>query len=371
MTASEIRSEGPVKHVKTRLFSVVALAMTACAVGFVGDSVYRIATDSFVAPIVLTPDSDLVIQSKLALGQLLAERLKLQTRRDQNDTTIAASDEAIGELRALRRESEKALDWSKAMAGKQVRTGSLDLRALDRQRAMTNDLITRQRERLDSMKKDVDAGLVAKAEYEREVQSLSQLELGLLDRERARFASELQTAQATLAQTALRGAPGDMATPEMVMHRDQIVRIGCDILKLEAEKRAAIAERGHLDEELEKLDTLVAQLKGRPVFRATEAETNVAFIPYTQIDGAVRGAPVLDCVWGVVACKKVGKLAELLPGEVVVPDPWGTPTRGQYAILDLSDPHAAQSRLLRLRPSGAVPTRAPVQEPRPHTLAER
>jgi hypothetical protein len=51
----------------------------------------------------------------------------------------------------------------------------------------------------------------------------------------------------------------------------------------------------------------------------------------------------------------VGHIAELLPGEAVVQDPWGSPARGQYAIMDLSDAQAAQSKTLRVRPSGRAP----------------
>lgn len=356
MTTSEIRtteSAAP-KHVKTRLFSAVALALTASGVAWVGENGYRIATDAFVAPIALTPDSDLVIQSKLSLGQLLAERIRLQARRDQIEATVAAADQAVEELRALKRESEKALDWSKAISSRQITAGALDLQALERQQTMTGQMIAQQRVRLAQMKKDVDAGLVARADYEREEQALGQLEVAQLDKERARLATQLATTQAMLASQAMRGAgPGQMSTPEMLVQRDQLVRVQCDLLKLEAERRAALSERGHLDAELGKLDELVAQLKSRPVFRATEADTNVAFIPYTQLEGVRAGAPVMDCIWGVVACKPVGKLTDVLPGEVIVPDPWGTPTRGQYAILDLTDARSAQSRVLRVRPSGA------------------
>lgn len=359
------------KHVKTRLFSFVALAATFCGIGWVADNAYRIATDSFVAPIVLTPDSDMVIQSKLALGQLLGERIKVQARHDQIDATVSAADEAITQLEALAAESEKSLAWAKKVSARQIEVGSLDLRAIGRQQEMTNQMIAQQRSRLAAMKKDVAAGLVARADYEREEQALGQLELSLLDKERSKLATELATAQATLASQAMRGAtPDKLSTPEMLIQRDQLVRLRCDLLKLQAERRAALAERGHIDEELAKLDQLVSQLKSRPVFRATEADTNVAFIPYTQLEGVKPGAPVLDCVWGVVSCKPVGKLADVLPGEVVVPDPWGTPTRGQYALLDLSDARAAQSRVLRVRPAGA-PSKSGAPAGTPSKLANR
>ena len=45
-------------------------------------------------------------------------------------------------------------------------------------------------------------------------------------------------------------------------------------------------------------------------------------------------------------------MTEILPGEVIVPDPWGSMARGQYAVMELQDQHAAQSKTLRVRPAG-------------------
>jgi hypothetical protein len=76
----------------------------------------------------------------------------------------------------------------------------------------------------------------------------------------------------------------------------------------------------------------------------------VAFIPYTQIDGVSSGGKVYECVLGVFSCTQVGRVTEVLPGEVIVPDPWGSLARGQYAVIELDDQHAAQSKTLRVRP---------------------
>jgi hypothetical protein len=78
-------------------------------------------------------------------------------------------------------------------------------------------------------------------------------------------------------------------------------------------------------------------------------------------------ADVLDCVWAIFACRRVGRVLEVLPGEVMVPDPWGTLTRGQYALVDLVQADAARSRFLRIRPSSerAADRDAPTPRPAP------
>jgi hypothetical protein len=56
------------------------------------------------------------------------------------------------------------------------------------------------------------------------------------------------------------------------------------------------------------------------------------------------------------ACEPVGRVVELLPGEVEFPtaeitdaQTSGSPARGQYAVMQLTDPRAAEAESLRVR----------------------
>jgi hypothetical protein len=101
------------------------------------------------------------------------------------------------------------------------------------------------------------------------------------------------------------------------------------------------------------------------MFRATEGRQNVAFVTYKEITGVLPGSDVVRCeLWGILGCSRVGTVSEVVPGEVTMPDPWGTVGRGQYALLDLTDITAAQSRSLRVRNPGAGgPAHASVPAP--------
>jgi hypothetical protein len=336
----------------TRVSSFVALCGVIGAMAFVGSTVYHVATDGFVAPIILSPDSDMVIQSKLSMSQLLAEKIRITSKREAIDVEIQGSEEAIAELRALHESASKSLEWATSINGAQAAAGLQDLRTLARQRDTLTQMLADEEGFLERMKKDLDAGLVSKAEYARELHAMNQLRVTSLDNDRSQIASKVQMNQVRLTQEALAaGGRPRIATPEMVSQQDQLVRVRCDMIRLQSERRSKLAERRSLDDELAKLDELLGQLKSRPIFRAIEANTNVAFIPYTQIEGVRSGTAIYDCIWGVFACKSVGHIAELLPGEAIVQDPWGSPARGQYAIMDLDDARAAQAKTLRVRPS--------------------
>ena len=338
-----------------RLVSLVMLIAVVAGFGYAGLTGYRLATDSFVAPIILSPDSDIVIQNKLSLSRILAERTAIELRIEDNNAGVEAAAQAIEQLKDLKRASTRALDWSTATSARQASAGETDLEALSKKERVLADMIERQEQYARDMQNDLDAGLVHKSEVARQENALSELRVAALQNERDRLAAEVQIHTALLTGQALKNsnASTGLSTPEMLLQKDQLVRIELEILRLDAERRAKAAQRRADDQELAELDDLLSQMKSRPVFRAIHSSQNAAFVPYTQINGVRPGLTVYDCaIWGIFSCSPVGTVSEVLPGEVATQDPWGAPTRGQYAILELFNPVAAQSKALRVRDEG-------------------
>ena len=137
--------------------------------------------------------------------------------------------------------------------------------------------------------------------------------------------------------------------PELMAHEEQVIRVELEVRRLLSEKRSKLAEHAALTDRVTKLDELAGQLKSRPIYQAAEKSLNVAFVPYSQIDGVESGALVYACTWGLFFCKQVGRIAEMVPGEVLSADPWGAPARGQYAVLALWSSDAARLKTLRVR----------------------
>lgn len=137
--------------------------------------------------------------------------------------------------------------------------------------------------------------------------------------------------------------------PQILLARELSARVEIELVQIAARGRAKRAEKKALSATLEKISALETQLKSRPLFRAVEKNLDAAFVPYSQIENVSKGAKVYQCVLGLFACKPVGFVAELVPGEVVLPDPWGKPARGQYAVLDLFEHESARAMILRVR----------------------
>ncbi len=344
----------------TRMLSLGMLGVVVATIGYAGRTAYQAGHDSFVAPTILSPDSDLVIANKLKLNELLVERARVVGAIEGADAEIEADTKGIAELEGLRAKLDQSVQWTSEITSSKVVAGSADLVALTRQRQIMSAMIKEEREREHGAQADVEAGVISRSDYAKEAQTLGQYELALLDNERTLLQRETEMQETRLTQRALKLPEKSPLTPELMVREDQRIHVQLEEVQLEANKRSKLAEKAALSERMATLDGLASQLKSRPVYQAVEKRLDVAFVPYTQIDGVVTGAPVYSCVWGLLFCEQVGTVSELVAGEIMLADPWGTPQRGQYAVLNLWDREAAKSKTLRVRSGGrAVRPQAP------------
>ncbi len=332
----------------TRVGSFIVLFGAVAGVGYVLYSAFFAVTDAFIAPIILSPDNDIVLAHRQKVMELESQLALAQANAEGVDADLAAMETAEQRLLELQKLVGSALSFTTEVNSQQASAGEVDLVTLSEQRTLLQSMHARQREATDRAKRNYDAGLITQSDYDKELQSLHQAELALLENSRARSRSQAAMSQVLLSKSSLagRGAP---IMPEAMQRESQIVQLQLELLRLHAERRAKTAERRVLSEKISAVTDLHAQLKSRPISLAIGRSLYVAFVPYTQMESVQVGAAVLRCVWGVFHCSRAGSVAEIVPGEVTAPDPWGNPARGRYILLDLQDPTAATAKVLRVR----------------------
>lgn len=368
MAADTKETEASKSNVRARIFAALALATFASGIGYAGREGYRAATDSFVAPAILSPDNDLVLQMKAKMAELEIERSRILAEAESIDGDIAAADKALARLHLLQATMANALDWTRAVTAHQESATRNELQALARQKSVLEAMAEKQERVAREAAANLSASLISKTDQAKEQLAADQVQLALLENDRTRLQNQAAYNQVALAQRSLsKGAP--MMMPEAVAREEQMVRIELEIARLESEQRVKRAEKRVVLAKLGKMEELEAQLKGRPLYRATDKSIEVAFVPYTQSEGVADGAVVYDCVWSIFHCKPVGKITEIIPGEVILPDPWGNPSRGQYAVLNLDAHESAKSKVLRVRGAGA--SVRPSEQTAPQTVSVR
>ena len=325
------------------------LSAVAVAFAYAAGAAYEYVRDAFVAPAILSPNSDLVITNRLRLGELEVERERAVADIEALDADLSGADSAIAGLQKLQKTAASAIEWTSTVTAEKANATVAQLHALSNERQLMVTMVEDQKKQTAKAEADVASGLIPATEYARRKESLNQAEIALLDNDRSSLQLQSSLEETALAQRALARPRNAPQMPELIAQQEQMIRVELEIVRLTSEQRSKTGQKKALTERVAKIDEMARQLKSRPTYQAIEKNIDIAFVPYTQIDGVSDGAPVYSCLWGIIFCKEVGAVTQLVPGEVSVADPWGAPARGQYAVLDLYDHESARAKTLRVR----------------------
>lgn len=349
--AAPTEAARPRSGLRTRLFSFVALALLAAALAGVLYNVYWALKDSFVAPAILTADSEIVLAHKLKLDELDVERARAVAELEGIDAALAAAREATEHLQGVLRSISGGFRAASELTARRASDGGAQLKSLRDQRSLLAAMRQDQARLAERASAEMESGVVSRSDAAREQQVLRQLDVALLENERAIVQATAAQHETGVTRRALAARSG-AATFEVAAREEQRIRVELELMRVASEVRSRTAQRAALQLRVERIDEVVRQLASRPYVRAAQHKLDVAFVPYTQLDGVRAGANVYACVWGLALCRRVGAVTDVIPGEVVLPDPWGVQARGQYAVLALADPEAARQKVLRIRPAG-------------------
>ena len=288
-----------------RVISLAVLAAVSSGLTYGVAMAVRAARDAFVAPAILSPDNDLVLASKIKLGELSVERERARAELESLDSNVAADDAAIVRLADLKGALDKSRRFTAELTSGKAAASAAELQTLAEQRRVISEMREDQAERARRAEADARSGLVTRTDAEKETRALDEIHLALIDNARATSRSQADLRETALTQRALAGSDAPL-TPELADREDQAIHVDLETLRLEADRRSKEAQRGAVAARIEKIDELEAELRRRPVFRAVEGRVDLAFVPYTQIESVKPAASVYSCVWGLFFCKEVG-----------------------------------------------------------------
>lgn len=340
---------------RTRLLSLAALGILSALAAGVLYHVYWAVKDSFVAPAILTADSEVVIAHKFKVDELEVERARALAEIEGIDVALAAARIATQRLEAVLQGISGGFRVASEITARRASAGDAELEALRDKRKVLTAMRDEQARLAEKTRTEMEAGVVSRSDSARDQQVLREIEVSLLENDRALAQANAAQHETGVTQRALAARTAGV-TFEVAAREEQRIRIELETMRLASETRTKAAQRTALQLRVEKIDEVIRQLSARPFVKAAQQKLDVAFVPYTQLDGVRPGAAVYACVWGLLFCTRVGAVTDLIPGEVILPDPWGVPARGQYAVLQLTDSEAARQKVLRIRvaETGAV-----------------
>ena len=354
---------GPARALLARVFSLLALAGLAAGLHGFGRAGYLALTDAWIAPLQLSPNSREVVTLRMQMTKEQETRARLENELVSTDAEISAIASSIERLRRLESSYSEAMRWSSKSHDGQLGALAQEKAILERQQAMLGAETARNQEVLARAERNVDAGLITATDLEQARANLARSEVMLSEKalEHARVRSALaETSRAAVALFGAAGKPGAFgraignASPEVIRFDELQINIELSVARLESERRAAQTRRAAAESGLRSADELKSELEATPPFQATQRELDLAFVPYSQLNGVHIGDRVITCRWFLVDCRDAGSVKQVYPGEVATEDPWGSPARGRYVELSLSDRSVIGQRTLRVRRADAA-----------------
>jgi hypothetical protein len=308
-------------------------------VGYIASTAFYFFNHTWVAPVAVSPSDDKVVAVR---AQLAAQ----QNERDKIAEDLAMAERTVAAEQAFQLEFAKAIRHD--LEGRRV--------ALDRARKLAGAAAAARAEitRTSSdyaasseqhMNDEYAAGLIDRRDMltgKFQLAQISSSNLSLAERE-SEF--EQQAAELASETTALDALLADKANDSALSYDVLKIRREYDQSKLELAKD--LEERARLEASLAREDEILDGLRGSAYLRALADHATVALVPYENLGHVAKGTPLYACRVAMIACRRVGSVLEVLPGEIQVKHPHRDATlRGQMIELRLDDVGAGEDEML-------------------------
>lgn len=290
---------------------------------------------SWAAPVILSAQDEksLDFREKLVTSQQTIEDLKVDT---------AKLEKGLDEMRAHRAALaplEPQLQQAIVREQAHDRATGPQLGALDRQKMADNKKTQALIEQLDStradIQKDLAAGLITRSDATSELAALNQTESGLTD---SRIAEVLLT-DSVLDKTNIGTGTLDVLVKQSEL-RSEAAQL--DVAIQVADKQLTQENR-----QIQRLHEAIQTAKQSPYYLNASGQQRIyfAFVPYDDQSNATPGSPVYDCYLNMIACRRVGAVRQIFPGEQQATHPiFKTQIRGFLIQMDLDHPESAKSK---------------------------
>jgi hypothetical protein len=330
----------------------VLTAILAGLISYLGLNLFYFFNRSWVTPTIISPTDERVLQLNTERAQQESLRDKLRAERAELLANLHDNDRIIAVQQQFQESYSRAVQ-----ADRRDRAAELA--------------------KLHSLAR---AYLQAKAEIESSNEAYSRLSrqrgqdlaAANLIAEDAQINSDYQLAQIAHANLTLEEKEVELDTKTALLRREEEAlgaalaprdgaQLSYDALRIRQEYQRSVleAERAResrgaiargisaLDASIARFDRILNTIERSPYLLALDRKVTVAFVPYANLPGLSRGQALFGCRLRVLACSTMGKVVDILPGEVAVKHPLhNTMLRGQMVQIELGEASAAEQPVL-------------------------
>ncbi len=339
---------------------VVLSAILLGIVSYLTLSLFYLFDREWIAPIILSPSSERVIQMNSQLVQqkynrdkLKVERITLEMQLNLIERTIAVNSEFQNRFKSAVTSDLQAKQ--KELRG--LQSLYAEYRATKKQVVEANKAFERLNE--TDLQKDLAAGLIEEEVYVRNKYALSQNISQQISYEQKQLEFESRTIELGRRIEALKAldeklgrqtpANGDSSSYEVLLMEQEYQRSLLEMEELTAQKIPIEKQIALLDSSLTEYDKILGTITLSPYYKAMNEKISIAFVPYSNLQNVKAGAPIYGCSLELIWCREVGSVRQVLDGEVSARHPmFSSDLRGVMVEIELKDMAWAEEKALHV-----------------------
>jgi hypothetical protein len=136
---------------------------------------------------------------------------------------------------------------------------------------------------------------------------------------------------------------------DVLQAKRQLDNSRLDQLSAKDLSQALSGEMSMIEGAIARQDRLLLTLQNFPYLKAAEQRLTVAFVPYDNSRRMSPGTAIFGCSLGIIFCRRIGQVAEVLDGEVVDKHPFfNKEMRGMLVRVEFQDSQWDRSQVLFL-----------------------
>jgi hypothetical protein len=329
-------------------FAILGVILAGLA-SFIATNLFYLVNASWVTPLVLSPTDPRVLQIDAQLSSEKAARDGVATQRLQLLSQLEDARRVQASEQQFQAAFQESMAAEAADRGSQLAQLQHLLGALQRTRAevaaTSKDYSAVSK---DALKDEYAAGLIGKDEATRGGYELAQMQTANVALHEKHVEIDGRIIELQRAVSALKNRKG-AASYEVLHMRHEYEQSLLASQKAAGDADAIAKSVAMLDATMAGYDAQIARIARAPYVMAADKSMPTAFVPYDNIGAAKVDDAVFACAAGPLFCKRVGRVAEVLDGEVIEKHPLhNRELRGVLVRLALDDATAVQHPVLHL-----------------------
>jgi len=337
----------------------VLTALLVGIFGYLGTGLFFLFDREWIAPLVLSPNSEKVLQMNAHMVQQQYRREQLEAERLAFETQVGTVERNIAANKLLLTRYDTALTASLGAKGRELEKLEEVFKGYQATQSIINDS-TAQIIKLTARnsEEELQAKLISEETYVRGKSLVSNNlanQLSYAQRE-VEFETRLEALRREVG--AMRGALAEMRGESVeenvsAQSMDVLLRMR-DFHRARLELEDLKAQRLPLQRKLQAIDTsmaehdeILATIQNSAYYLAMHEQITVAFVPYENLHNVAPGVDVYGCKLELIWCTQVGKVVRILDGEVATRHPlFNRERRGLIVQIKLDDPEWAELKSL-------------------------